>query len=122
MTTKYALGMEGQQAAEAFLRQKGYRIRHRNYRVQSGEIDLVAQHNEYIVFIEVKTRHGLGHGLPRESVGHGKQRRITKTALFYINQFALPDSQDFRFDVVEVLFIGKECQINHIENAFDAVF
>jgi len=112
--------MQGQQDAENFLKAKGYEILQRNFRVRAGEIDLIARHREYIVFIEVKYRHGTGHGLPRESVGPAKQRKICKTALYYIAMAGLGD-QDFRFDVVEVLGGGGTVAINHIENAFDFI-
>jgi len=113
--------MQGQQEAEAFLLTSGYEILARNYRVRGGEIDLVAQQEDYIVFIEVKFRSGVGYGYPRESVGAAKQRRIVKTAMHYIAAHGL-DNQDFRFDVVEVLSRDKHVEINHIENAFDASF
>ena len=121
--TKFAFGMEGQHHAEAFLKAKGYKILHRNYRVRTGEIDLVAKHQEYIVFVEVKCRRGGGHGLPRESVGKQKQKQIIKTALYYMVHMGLPDGQDYRFDVVEVMLFRKDqdqdqAMINHIENAF----
>ena len=112
--------MQGQKEAENFLRKKGYAILQQNFRVRAGEIDLIAQDNEYIVFVEVKYRHGAGHGLPSESVGLYKQRKICKTALYYISMCGLAD-QDFRFDVVEVLGGGGKVVINHIENAFDYV-
>ena len=115
---KYQSGMQGQQEAEAFLLAKGYKILERNYRVRGGEIDLIAQCKEYIVFIEVKFRSGVGYGYPRESVGAAKQRKIIKTAMQYIAVHGL-DNQDFRFDVVEVLSRDKHVEINHIENAFD---
>jgi len=111
--------MQGQQEAEAFLLAKGYKILERNYRVRGGEIDLIAQRKEYIVFIEVKLRSGVGYGYPRESVGAVKQRKIIKTAMQYIAVHGL-DNQDFRFDVVEVLSRDKHVEISHIENAFDA--
>ena len=112
--------MQGQKEAENFLQGNGYTILQRNFRVRAGEIDLIARDKEYIVFVEVKYRHGAGHGLPRESVGLAKQRKISKTALYYISMCGLVD-QDFRFDVVEVLGGGGAVAINHIENAFDYV-
>lgn len=117
---KHEFGMQGQQDAEKFLRGKGYVILQRNFRVRAGEIDLIARDGEYIVFVEVKYRQGAGHGLPRESVGAAKQRKISKTALYYISMTGLAE-QDFRFDVVEVLGGGGVVTINHIENAFDFI-
>jgi len=119
ITNKYQSGMQRQQDAEAFLLAAGYSILERNYRVRGGEIDLIAKHRDYIVFIEVKFRSGVRYGYPRESVGVAKQRRIIKTAMHYIAVRGL-DNQDFRFDVVEILAHGEKIKINHIENAFDA--
>ena len=118
---KYKSGMQGQQEAEAFLLAGGYKILARNYRVRDGEIDLIARHEDYIVFIEVKFRSGVGYGYPRESVGAAKQRRIIKTAMHYIAVRGL-DNQDFRFDVMEIFACGKQIEVNHIENAFDTSF
>ncbi|MCL2285826.1 MAG: YraN family protein [Firmicutes bacterium] len=119
MINKYEFGMQGQQDAEKFLQAKGYRILKRNYRIQTGEVDLIARDGDYIIFIEVKYRSGVGYGYPRESVGKAKQRRIIKTAMHYIAVNDL-DNQDFRFDVIEVLGYDGRVEINHIENAFDA--
>jgi putative endonuclease len=110
-------GLIGQNEAEKFLTGKGYRILERNYRVKSGEIDLIARDGEYIVFIEVKTRTNLLYGYPCEAVGGVKQRRIRQTALHYITRHRL--SGDFRFDVVEVLKQKDGApEITHLENAF----
>jgi len=119
LANKYEAGMQGQQDAENFLLKKGYQTLERNYRTRTGEIDLIARHGDYIVFIEVKCRSGVGYGYPRESVGVAKQRRIIKTAMHYIAARGL-DNQDFRFDVMEVFAYSEQVQINHIENAFDA--
>jgi len=109
--------MRGQYEAEKFLLNKGYKILEQNYRIKTGEIDLIAQDGEFIVFIEVKFRSSLSHGLPREAVGSTKQQKIIRTATHYISKRSL-DSQDFRFDVVEVLLQNERVLINHIENAF----
>ncbi|MCL1786868.1 MAG: YraN family protein [Defluviitaleaceae bacterium] len=114
---KRAFGMEGQQEAERFLMNLGYSILSRNFQVRAGEIDLIVRDGAYIVFVEVKFRRGTGHGLPRESVGVSKQRRIINTALHYIGLCQL-DNQDFRFDVVEVLAYGQRVVVNHIKDAF----
>ena len=115
---KYQMGMYGQNGAELFLQQKGYHILERNYRIKSGEIDLIAQHKENIVFVEVKFRKNLNYGYPRESVGKAKQQAIISTALFYIAANNL-DNHNFRFDVVEVIEQGGRLFANHIENAFE---
>jgi len=119
MATKYQTGMQGQRGAEAFLLANGYNILERNYRIRTGEVDLIAEQNEYIVFIEVKTRKGLKFGLPCESVSIKKRQRIVHTAMHYISVKNL-DNHNFRFDVMEVYADTSGVQVNHIENAFDA--
>jgi putative endonuclease len=106
---KYKAGMDGQKEAENYLFKKGYQIITKNYRIKSGEIDLVAKNEQtenYIIFIEVKFRRSLRHGYPREAVGVAKQRKIIRTALHYISAYHL-SNYDFRFDVVEVLEKNK---------------
>ena len=119
MDNKHTIGLAGQEAAEIFLQNKGYNVLARNYRIKTGEVDLVLQHGTYIVFVEVKFRKGLGYGLPREAVGHKKQQRIINTALHYLTRHKLTES-DIRFDVVEVLEQHGQLYAAHIENAFGA--
>jgi len=119
LSTKYQAGMLGQQEAENFLLSNGYRILERNYRVRAGEVDLIARHEGYVIFVEVKFRKGLDFGHPCEAVGFKKQQRIVHTALHYITAKNL-DNHNFRFDVLEVLATNEGIRVNHIKNAFDA--
>ena len=114
---KYELGIRGQQEAEKHLCQKDYHVLERNYRIRTGEIDLILQSGKYIIFVEVKYRGGLSHGTPGEAVGYRKQQKIIHTAMHYISRYGL-ENQDFRFDVVEVLETDGNVIVNHIENAF----
>jgi len=115
--SKFRTGMRGQKEAEDFLRKKGFQVLERNYRLRSGEIDLIAQGGEYIIFAEVKFRTSASFGAPAESVNAAKQQKIIRTALHYIAAKNLPD-QDFRFDVIEVVENSGRVFVNHIENAF----
>lgn len=118
LKNKKDVGDYGENAAAGYLIGKGYVILERNYRRGGGEIDIIANDKEYIVFVEVKYRKSMSAGYPREAVSRAKQKRIIETALYYIGENSLDDN-DFRFDVIEVF--GKELlDINHIENAFDA--
>ena len=117
MLNKIELGKLGQEAAEVFLINKGFSVLERNFRGANGEIDLIVNDNEYIVFTEVKCRSGLQYGYPRESVNNAKQRHIKKTAMFYIVKHKLTE-QDFRFDVLEVYNDNGQFHVEHIENAF----
>jgi len=117
MDNKHTTGLAGQEAAEKFLQSKGYEVLARNYRLKTGEIDLILKHESYIVFAEIKFRKSLGYGLPCEAVGYTKQQRIIKTALHYLTKHKLTES-DIRFDVVEVLEQHGQLYASHIEDAF----
>jgi putative endonuclease len=93
----------------------GYHIIERNYRVRQGEIDIIANDKEYLVFIEVKYRKGDISGDGFDAVDYKKQRQISKVALYYMSSHKISDSQAIRFDVASVSDKG----INIIKNAFD---
>jgi len=78
------LGISGESHAVNYLQKKGYMIRARNERTKFGEIDIIAERNHKIVFIEVKTRSSLEKGKPYESVTYGKQKRLLRAAQYYI--------------------------------------
>ncbi|MDP4182281.1 MAG: YraN family protein [Bacillota bacterium] len=118
---KRQMGSSNEIIAASYLKTCGYFIINQNYRVgRLGEIDIIARENEYICFIEVKSRKSLLYGTPAEAVNKKKQDNIRKIAYIYINQHKL-HSMNFRFDVVEIL-IDKKNQtppkINLIKNAF----
>ena len=117
MESKSDLGAYGQKLAEDYLISYGFEIVERNFRCQSGEIDIIARDGGYISFIEVKYRRSLAHGYPREAVGYYKQRHIRRVALYYISIKRL-HSQDFRFDVLEIVDIAGNPEITLIKNAF----
>lgn len=111
-------GNQGEELAVAFLTNINHRICERNYKKQSGEIDLITWDGETLVFVEVKYRRNLDYGYPREAVTAAKQKRIAKTALWYIKEKQLYDCS-VRFDVIEIYFEQDGRQvINHLENAF----
>jgi len=116
-------GAAGENAAVDYLVKNGFKILERNYRPgKLGEIDVIARENEYICFIEVKTRTSSLFGTPAEAVGHGKREKLRKLAWTYIKHRNLGEA-NMRFDVVEVtgsisgeVFIPG--QINLIRSAF----
>ena len=109
------IGREYEDAATLYLENKGYRILDRNYQVRVGEIDIVAKNGKYIVFVEVKYRSNNHVGLPGEAVDGRKRKRISKVALYYLNQKGYGLDVPVRFDVITVT---NEI-IDHIENAYD---
>lgn len=83
-----------------------------------GEIDIIAEEGDFLCFIEVKTRKGLGFGMPSEAVNRLKQKKLTTIALVYLKLCGKIDA-NIRFDVAEVLMEdGKRPRINLIKNAF----
>lgn len=112
------LGQKGENAAVLYLRMKGYRILERNFRSRYGEIDIIAFKDDTVVFAEVKTRGSHPVATPASAVDIFKQKKIIKTAYFYIMN-KQPSDVDMRFDVIEVSASGVRYRINHIENAFE---
>lgn len=116
------VGRRGEQVAISFLKEKGYRILDKNFHCKLGELDIVAQEGNQIVFVEVKTRQNLDFGLPQESLNYFKKKRLTRLALFYLASHYLKDVP-CRFDVVAVVFKeGNPKSIRLIKNAFEATF
>jgi putative endonuclease len=93
-------GDESEDKACHFLKQEGYRIVARNWRTQSGEVDIIARDKDVLVFVEVKARTGAGFGGPEAAVDDAKQRRLISAALAFLEktQCDLPT----RFDVVTI--------------------
>ena len=111
------IGDGGETYASRLMEKKGYRIVMRNFTVRGGEIDLIAENEEYLVFCEVKLRDGAALYSPAEAVTKTKQQRIIHTAMCYLQQH--PSELQPRFDVVAITAMGGE--ITHhewIENAF----
>lgn len=117
------LGQTGEDAAERYLKEKGYRILERNYRLKMGEVDIIALDRDTVVFVEVKTRRGISHGTPAEAVNLRKQRRIVKAATAYIIGKKLVDVS-CRFDIISIIVAGDgggtSPGIDHIVSAFEA--
>ena len=110
----------GESAAAEYLKANGYQILVQNYRFQRGEIDLIVQHGDRIVFVEVKTRRSLKFGLPQYAVTLKKQRQISKIALAYLQAKNLMDVP-CRFDVIAIQLSPQfeVLQLEQIQSAFD---
>ena len=116
-----ALGALGERLASEHLERQGYRILERNFRCRMGEIDLIARRGSELVFAEVKLRKDASHGEAREFVTAAKQRKLLRTAEYYLS--ARPWAQDLqaRFDVIEVYApqgTEENSTICQLENAF----
>ena len=107
------MGRAGEKEAEKFLKKSGYQILDTNYHTFFGEADIVCQKDEYIIFVEVKTRTDDSFGMPSEAVTIKKQERYFKIATEYVCKKGYNQKQ-IRFDVIEI----ENGKINHIIDAF----
>ncbi|MBR3249937.1 MAG: YraN family protein [Clostridia bacterium] len=114
MYQRHIIGKYGEDVAVRFLEQKGYKIIERNFSCRQGELDIIARNNEYIVFIEVKTRSNFLYGTPIEAVGKNKQKHIFRVAKYYLHIHRL-ENHFVRFDVIEVFIDRGIAKVNHIK-------
>ena len=112
------LGNAGENFAASYLESRGYKIITKNFRVRSAEIDIVAEKDSVIIFVEVKTRSSIKHGLPIEAVNFRKQQKIIEAASVFLQDEKYCESA-CRFDVVEIYSDGMKFSARHIENAFE---
>lgn len=110
------LGIFGEQEASNYLIHKGYEIITRNWRHKQDEIDIVARHKMWVVFVEVKTRSGTAYGKPYEAVDARKRNAMIRAAEAYIKENNI--EENVRFDIISVLVSEqKDVLIEHIEFA-----
>lgn len=115
-------GQAGEQAVADALERQGYEIVARNYHSRCGEIDIIAEKDGLLAFVEVKARNPRSKGTPAEAVTPAKQKKLIETAMLYLQESQ--SGLQPRFDVAEVYFEGKETEkvvrIRYIEDAFPA--
>ena len=112
-------GKQGEKAAVRFLKKKGYRIIEKNYRNKSGEIEIVAEQDQVVVFVEVISRADTEYGEPLEAVTPHKQRKIGLVARGFLTQHRI-ENRDCRFDVVGIKGDPNEPKTWEIELVPDA--
>lgn len=110
------LGEKGEDAAAKFIADKGYKIKARNWRFGKLEIDIIAEHNAMIIFIEVKSRSGTYFEQPFQAVTKKKQKFIIKAANEYIEKYKI--NLEARFDIISIVEQNSKFEIDHIEDAF----
>lgn len=118
MQSSKQLGKHGEDLAARHLESVGMCVVERNWRHRSGEVDIIAKDGDTVVFVEVKTRSGIGYGTPAEAVTYTKQTRIRGLALHWLAQQQGP-WMHIRFDVVAVV-VGrdKDPVLTHLRSAF----
>jgi putative endonuclease len=117
------LGKRGEQIAATYLKKKNFKILERNYRnfkgKQLGEIDIIAEKDKAIVFVEVKTRQGNPHTVfPEDNLTPAKFKKLEKIATYYLQSQHLRD-MPYHFDAIAILFDEKKAaSVRHFEHIF----
>jgi len=109
-------GKEGEELATAYLVEKGYRIICRNYRYLKGEIDIIAQKDNIIAIIEVKSRSSAYFENIAETVSKKKIRLLVTAEDYYVNTNKF--EREVRFDIITILKKKNKFLIEHLEDAF----
>jgi len=110
------LGKFGEEQAVEYLKQQGYAILETNWTFQKSEIDIIAQKENTLVIVEVKTRSTLDFGLPQDFVKPKKIQLLVKA----VNEYVVLNDLDvaIRFDIIAVLKDDNNYSIEHLEDAF----
>lgn len=114
---RQGLGRRGEELAARHLVAQGYEILARNWRCETGELDLVARDGDCLALVEVRARRGRVLGTPEESITVAKQARLVALAEAYVQEYDWPG--DYRIDVVAVELDrrGRLLRVAHYENA-----
>lgn len=110
------LGKKGEQLAVDFLLEKGYDILERNYRFDKAEVDIIAQQNDTLAIIEVKTRSTADFGNPQDFVKPKQIKNLVKAVDEYVNSNHL--DVEVRFDIVAIIKSSNGFEIEHLKDAF----
>jgi putative endonuclease len=116
MNRRKQTGRQGEEIAADYLTDRGYKILQRNWCCSTGELDIVAEDSDTLVFVEVRTRRGERFGTAEESITSTKQARLVELAQTYLQEVT-PPHQSWRIDVVAVQLGPGLPRVNHIENA-----
>jgi putative endonuclease len=109
-------GKRGEEMAADYLAEKGILIREKNWRKGYLEVDLIVEDGPLLVFVEVKTRSDLVHGMPEEAVTRKKEKHLLEAAEAYLDTKGLKN--EVRFDIISVWESESGVRINHIREAF----
>jgi putative endonuclease len=110
-------GNWGEAIAAEELIKKGYSILHRNWKWGTAEVDIIAQHKQFLIFIEVKTRSTAKYGYPERAVNKANQQQYIRVAKGYIEKEKW--KLDVRFDVISIIKLGEQrFELEHIKDAF----
>jgi putative endonuclease len=114
------LGFRGERIAEKWLERKGWRVIQRRFRDGHRDLDLIAERDGTVAFVEVKARSGEQFGTPIEAVDWRKKRELVRSARMWISRHGR-FGESYRFDVIGVLISPDHVFVRHVENAFGIV-
>lgn len=113
---KRVLGKKGEEIASKYLIKSGYKVIEKNYRTKYGEIDLICEKEDSIIFIEVRTKTNLDYILPEESITSKKIEHLKKSSLEYLSN-SNRKYKNIKFEFIGILFLNKEnYKLNHIKD------
>lgn len=115
MLSKRAIGKLGEDLALKFLKNKGFLVITRNFRVRGGEIDLVCQKAGKLNFVEVKTRTNLAFGYGEESVNYFKRRRLKTAILEYLSRNNVRQKWQVDVVIIELDLATKKAKVRYYE-------
>ena len=118
-TPRTKLGTWGESLASRRLQGKGYKILASNYRNRHGEVDIVAQDGDEVVFVEVRTRRPGSYGAPEESLSPAKVRRLLNTCQEYLQEREL-DGAAWRVDLV-CIYLGQRGRVEDVQHLTHAI-
>ena len=116
MAKRNKLGKEGELIAFMILQRDGFNILETNWKFRKAEVDIIAQKDGFLIFIEVKTRGSKKFGNPSDSIDKKKISLYKDAVEGYLEQY--PSELEVRFDVVNIIIGKDETEIEHIPNAF----
>ena len=122
MNNSHQIGLEMEKLAARYLEYKGYTVLERRYKSRFGEVDLIAEQKDLLIFVEVKYRTNLTGGRPSLAVSTLKQQKIRKTAMLYWQQYChrkMESDVSCRFDVIELWQENGKYRVHHYKNAFE---
>lgn len=122
--TTVELGQQAELIAKNYLQQQGLHFVTANYHCRRGEIDLIMQDNNQVVFVEVKYRNCNNFGSAVEMIPKTKQQKIIFTAQHFLHRHNITEKVSSRFDIVSIdnkitNDASKDHQITWLKNAFD---
>ena len=120
MANTLQTGAAGERIASAYLRSKGYAIRDTNWTTRFGELDIIAQQGDLLIFVEVKTRRAPSTEPALEAVTHAKHERMLKAVYQYLHDHEIDPEAQWRIDVIAVAIAAdRGPRVDHVEDAFD---